>query len=129
MKTAYVDTSCLVAVAFNEPSAGRVLRVLDQYEELYAGNLLEAELLATAVREGVEVDQELMAPIGWVLPDRSLTEELQQVLEAGYLRGADTWHLACALFLGVSPSALGFLTLDERQADQARRLGFAVPLP
>jgi len=46
-----------------------------------------------------------------------------EVLTAGYVRGADLWHLANALFL--SPDrAIDFVTLDVRQRDLSRRLGF-----
>ena len=47
------------------------------------------------------------------------------VFEAGYLRGADAWHLATALYLTPDPGELTFLTLDERQGDIASKLGFA----
>jgi hypothetical protein len=46
------------------------------------------------------------------------------VLDAGYLRGADCWHVATALYVSPEPSRLSFLTLDERQRDVARTLGF-----
>ena len=61
-----------------------------------------------------------------VSPDRPLSTELQRVAEAGYLRGADMWHVACALFLSPAPGELTFLTLDEPQRGEARRLGFVV---
>jgi hypothetical protein len=46
------------------------------------------------------------------------------VLEHGYLRGADLWHLACALFVVDEPDMLTFLTLDTRQQEVAAALGF-----
>ena len=49
----------------------------------------------------------------------------QAVLDAGQLRGADAWHLACALYLSPEPRELEFLTLDGRQAAVAVALGFA----
>ena len=42
----------------------------------------------------------------------------------GYVRGADLWHLACALYVAASPGELTFLTLDERQRTVAKALGF-----
>ena len=46
------------------------------------------------------------------------------MLSAGYLRGADLWHLASALYLAGNPRNLPFITLDERQEVVARKLGF-----
>jgi hypothetical protein len=53
-----------------------------------------------------------------------LTPELERVFAGGYLKGADAWHLACALYLAEEPAKLAFLTLDRRQRAVARRLGF-----
>ena len=54
-----------------------------------------------------------------------LTEEIQVVLSAGYLRGADCWHVAVAL--NYAPARdLTFLSLDKAQRAVAARLGFAV---
>jgi hypothetical protein len=46
------------------------------------------------------------------------------VLGAGYIRGADCWHLATALYLASEPPTLSFLTLDDRQKSIANTLGF-----
>jgi len=40
------------------------------------------------------------------------------------LKGADAWHLACALSIAEQPRKLAFLTLDRRQGAVARHLGF-----
>ena len=124
---AYVDSSVLVAVAFEEPEGSRVQRLLRRHERLLSSNLLEAEVRAALAREGVDdgVDT-LLAGIDWILPTRPLTSELTRALAAGRLRGADLWHLACALYVAPSPAELGFLTLDRRQAGVARALGFRV---
>ncbi len=123
-RVAYVDTSCLVAIAFGERGGSALTRRLGQFEELVSSNLLEAELRASFAREKVSTDAELLSEISWILPDRPLSREITIVLSAGYVRGADLWHLACALFLVESPRDLPFITLDERQATVAERLGF-----
>ena len=69
---------------------------------------------------------DLLAVLAWVYPDRALTSEFERVLEGGYVRGADLWHLACALFLSPDPHELAFVTLDPPQKDVARKLGFTV---
>ncbi len=125
MKLAYVDTSCLVAVAFDEPGARDTIRLLGECDRLFASNLLEAEFRSALHREGVEEGAySLLAGFSWLHPDRSLRPELTRVLRHGYVRGADLWHLACALYLKKRVKELLFLTLDQRQQDAAAKLGF-----
>lgn len=124
MKGAYVDTSCLVAIAFAEAGAASVIRRLAPFDALYSSNLLEAELYAALQRERVSPDSTVLDRIGWVIPDRPLHVEITRVLQAGHVRGADCWHLASALYLAQDPGELSFLTLDTRQWSVARKLGF-----
>lgn len=128
MTWAYVDTSCLVAVALDEANARQIGRWLAGAERLFSANLFEAEFRAAMLREAVDADLgDYMSWFSWVSPDRPLTAEIRIVLDEGYLRGADLWHLACALFLAGEPSELEFLTCDVRQRDVARAIGFATP--
>ena len=125
MKLGYVDSSCLVAIAFGEAGAARVSRRLERLDRLFASNLLEAELRSALAREDVSDDPAgLLSGITWVYPNRPLSGELDRVLVEGYVKGADLWHLACALFLAPEPRDLAFLTLDTRQEEIARKLGF-----
>lgn len=125
MRVAYVDTSCLVSIAFGEPGSAALSRRLHAFDDLVSSNLLEAELLATFARERVEPDPDMLSGISWIMPDRQLNAEIAQVLANGYVRGADCWHLATALYLAQDPPAISFLTLDDRQRSLARGLGFA----
>jgi len=127
MTVAYVDTSCLIAVAFGEPGAHAVAQRLAGYSVVASSNLLEAEFQSALKREGVEGGEGAIENISWVLPDRRLTTEVERVLTAGYLRGADLWHVATALYLAESPGDVDFLTLDTAQAEVAARLGFCTP--
>jgi hypothetical protein len=125
MKVAYVDTSCLVAVALNEAQGKAMIKLLGRFNRLVSSNLLEAELRAVLARDAGGVDcTSLLSWIGWVYPDRTLTPEFREVLALDRLRGADLWHLACALFLKKKLGDLSFLTLDRRQGDLAAALGF-----
>ena len=127
MSAAYVDTSALVAVLLGEPQAETMVARLSEHETLLSSNLLEAELRAVLSRESVDVElASLVRGIDWVLPDRPLAKEIKRVLEAGYVRGADAWHLACALYLDPGPSELHLISLDQRQLDVGRSLGFEV---
>lgn len=132
MKTAYVDTSCIAALALDEPGATSLHRRLAKFEVLAASNLLEAELRATLHRERVDDiggARSVFATITWVTPDRPLRGEIATVLDAGCVRGADCWHLATALFFSPTPGDITFFTLDARQRDVAKALGFAVWFP
>jgi hypothetical protein len=116
----------LVAIAFGEPGATALAQRLEEFDVLLSANLLEAELLAAFAREGVGPAAEYLAALSWVLPERPLSGEFARVLAAGYLRGADLWHLACALYVANTPHDIVFLTLDRRQAEVAQQLGFEV---
>ena len=124
MARAFVDTSCLVAIALGERGAPAVAARLKRFEELFATNLLEAELRAALIRERVALDPDVLTWLDWIFPDRPLTQEISRVLAAGYLRGPDAWHVACALYMSEDPKEVSFLTLDRTQRAVARRLGF-----
>ena len=98
---------------------------MEKYDGLLSSNLLEAELRGAYAREGVQGAEDLLTWITWVMPNRPLTREIKAVLEAGYLRSADLWHLACALYVAGRPDNLTFISLDERQQEIARILGFS----
>jgi hypothetical protein len=121
---AYVDTSCIVAVALQEPGSVALRRRLERFEEAVASHLLEAEVRAVLRHEGVTAEPALLGSISWVVPARPLGPEIAKVLDAGYVRGADCWHLATALYLAEDPAALTFMTMDDRQATVASLLGF-----
>jgi len=125
MRVAYVDSSFLVAIAFTETGSAALAQTLNEQDILISSNLLEAELRAALRRDNVTADpSELLSSIVWVHPDRALTPEIKTVLGAGYVRGADLWHLASALF--VAPKReIAFLTLDVRQREISEELGFA----
>jgi predicted nucleic acid-binding protein len=127
MKVAYVDTSALIAVAFDEPGGRALSKLLSGFDRLVSSNLLEAEWRATLLRERVVgEDESLVAAVTWIIPNRPLSTEIARVLNAGYLRGADAWHLACALFLDPTGQDLSLVTLDADQAQVATTLGFGV---
>jgi hypothetical protein len=113
-----------VAVAFAEPGYKAIVARLESFDRLYSSNLLEAELRAAFQQEGVAADGQLIGGLAWVLPDRPLSPEISVVLAAGHLRGANLWHVACALYLSPDPQELAFLTVDRSQAMVATRMGF-----
>jgi len=123
VKIAYIDSSCLVAISLDEPGSRDLLVKISRFDRLFSSNLLEAELRSALAREGVG-GRYLLAWMHWVFPRRPLTREIDQILESGILKGADLWHLACAIFLRLQVSDLSFLTIDSNQGQVARSLGF-----
>lgn len=120
----FVDSSCFVALALGEPGAARLRKRLSLGSPRFAASIAEAEVLAALTREGVAFTAAPIAGVQWVSPPRRLSRELARVFSTGYVRGADAWHLACALYLDASAQELTFLTLDERQREVAVSLGF-----
>jgi hypothetical protein len=119
-----------VAIVLGEPEAPRLQRILAAQDRILTSDLSVAEALAAAMREGVDVDllRPALSSVTLILPSRSLEEEMRWALEFGRLRGADLWHVACALFVaGSVRSDLTFLSRDAAQRTVARRLGFPTP--
>lgn len=127
MSSAYVDSSFLLAIAFGEPNLAGLAERLDRFDAVYASDLVEAEVLSALAREEMVLPEpDSFSSLSWTFPDRPLTPEFQRILKAGHLKGADLWHLACALYLSPAPGDLSFLTLDTRQKRIAAKLGFSV---
>ena len=126
MSIAYIDTSALVAVAFAEPSGERVVERLADFPLLISSNLLEAEFCSALAREGFTYSRKWLEVISWVYPDRPLTKEFNKILDTGYLKGADLWHVATALYVSPDPRDLAIITLDIDMKSLTSSLGFTV---
>ena len=130
MSAAYVDSSYLLAILLGEPRARSLRNSLERFQDILSGDLLVAEVLSASVREGVPIDGVIAAlqDISLILPGRSLQPEMREILRQGRLRGADLWHLACAMFVaGDRRPEVPFLSRDEAQRRIANRLGFPTP--
>ncbi|WP_373059753.1 PIN domain-containing protein [Gemmatimonas sp.] len=125
MTIAFVDSSCVLSMLLDEAHGARMQRQLSEYDHLMIAPLLEAEVYSAAHRERRSVDHDLLRRFRPIFAPRSLRPEIERVLVAGYVRGADCLHLATALYLAPDPGELTFLTLDERQRAVAVQLGFA----
>jgi uncharacterized protein with PIN domain len=124
VSVAYIDSSCVVALAFGEAGARKIAAAARTYTQLIASNVLEAEVRAALARERAIPPASLFESISWVHPQRSLEKEMAQALAHGVLRGADLWHVACALYLDPTAKEIAFLTLDESQGRVAAAVGF-----
>ena len=126
MSVAYVDTSIVVALEFEEHGVVEHAERMGGFSDLHSSNLLEAEVRTAFARERRRFDPSILARIEWIFPSRPLSAEMATVLQAGYLRGADLWHVAVALYIAQDPAEMCFLTLDQRQRETAASLGFDV---
>ena len=124
MSEAYVDTSAILSVEFREPGWEAVAERMRGFSYMVSPNLLEAEVRATFVRDGRAFNSRVLSNIEWVTFDRPLSDEFEIALRIGYLRGADLWHIATAMYMFDEPSEVTFLTLDRRQGEVAAALGF-----
>ena len=121
---AYVDTSAVLAIEFDEADAPYAIERIDRASKLISSNLMEAELRSVMRRQGIELDPKIISDLDWIHPDRPLTAEFERILSTGYLRGADLWHVAVALYAAPDPSQISFITLDVRQRSVAQELEF-----
>ena len=126
MATVYVDSSALLAITFNEEGGVGARRQLAEYSRLVSSNLLEAETRAAFARESRAFEDSSLYGIEWILPEHALTREIARVLSAGYVKGADAWHLAAALYATLELDVAAFITLDAQQRRVAEALGFEV---
>lgn len=125
MKYLYVDSSVIVAIMFEELAAPRARIILDKATELVSANLLESEVYSAANREGrsLETAAQFIRSISLFFPDRLLSHEHDLIFTKGYARGADAYHIACALFLDPDRRDLHFATLDRDQFLIVKKLG------
>lgn len=126
MSQVYVDSSVVVAIEFAEPGANEVAGWLTDFERIVSSPLLEAEVRSALAREQRLARESLFSSLSWVTPQAELSEEIGLALSVGYLRGADLWHVACALYAADAPGEQWFATLDQSQAAVAGGLGFRV---
>ena len=123
---AYVDTSAILAIAFGEQDWELTARRLAGFSVLLSSNLLEAEMRSAYEREGLPFDPTAIPAIGWVNPTRPLGSEMAiAIANGGFLKGADLWHIAAALYIdNTITGKMAFITLDNKQKAVAANLGF-----
>ncbi len=127
MSTAYIDTSVLIAIETCQPNSDVYEKELGRFERLVSSILLEAEYRSVCMREKRVPSDFRLNKISWIIPARPLTQELNSVLAAGYLRGADLYHVATAIYAErILAVKMSFLTLDNRQRQIANTVGFDV---
>lgn len=83
--------------------------------------------MSACKREGIKYKEasSLLNTVNIISPNTILEDEVERILEHGYLRGADLAHVATALWLSRNePKNLYFLSFDNSQVKVARELGF-----
>lgn len=119
----YIDSSVVVASLFDElPNNKKIWGSSDNFLSSF---ILESEVLSTAKREGLDLDlvKKELKKISFVRTE-SLLAQLTEIFKVGYLRGADAFHLATAMWIQGKHSGLKFYTLDKRQIAIASMFGF-----
>ena len=125
MKIGYIDTSVLVAMAFDDAGGSFIGRFVKTFDRLYSSHLLEAEFFSAAAKENRLSDaRAFIKPVRFVYPDTNLTRFHEQVLTAGVIDGSALHHLSCALYLFLHPQDAFFLSLHPPQSNLAAKLGF-----
>ncbi|MBN2529790.1 MAG: PIN domain-containing protein [Deltaproteobacteria bacterium] len=125
MKIGYIDTSVLVAMAFDDAGGSFIGRFVKTFDRLYSSSLLEAEFFSAAKRENKLAEAaQFIRPVRFVYPDINLTRYHRQVLNESPIEGSALYHLSCALYLFQRPQDVFFLSLHPPQAALAARLGF-----
>ncbi len=127
LSAAYIDTTALLPVTYGEePVAESIRRKLESFRYLLSANILEAEMRGAFALEGREFDDNVLASINWIMPNRRLDAEMAAVLRTAQLQPIRLWHLVTALFFNELVPGLVFVTLDEQQETAARDLGLAI---
>ena len=123
---AYVDSSVILTILFQESGWTRWKKIFSSFEDCLSSSLTEAEVLATALRENLDLHLagKALQTVSLIFPERSLQKECLQILKNGYCHGADLWHVANALYLDPQASHLVFISADDRQRQIAHLAGF-----
>ncbi len=120
----------IVSLLFEEGIGEKGGHVLEKARWI-SSSLLEAEVYSAARREKIplELAAAFVQRVSLVYPEGSLQKEYLAIFRQGYVRGADAYHLATALYLDPECQNLNFATVDKRQAELAEVIGFhLVPL-
>lgn len=127
MSTAYVDTSALVKLVVDERDAAALRRFLEGFDEhttSRVGIVETRRALGRVPADATTIDW-IMAPIGPIDFDAAIAATAA-LIQPPAIRTLDAIHLATALTLYRVDA---FVTYDERLAEAARLLGFAVASP
>ena len=101
------------------------------HELLVSSNLLEAEVSRAAFlreRRDLFIRHTGLILTGCFPPARCLPE-IAMAQSSGYLRGADLWHVANALYVAHTHDGVVFITTDQRQYEVASALDFETYRP
>jgi hypothetical protein len=134
------DSSALVPLLVDEPGREAALALLEADPVMLVWWGTPVELVSALSRRerdgalsleavGTATDRLRALEGGWhqVMPTDALRARAQRLLRVHPLRAADSLQLAAALSVaGDDPRSVGFLSLDQRLADAARREGLQV---
>ena len=124
MKTIYVDTSVIAGILLENPGHEKYQNSIQNEDRIVSSALLEAELCSVAAREKISPKEleKFLIGIELIHTTRSLLKEYRRILTSGYVKGADAFHIATALYLDPELKELKFLTADSRQKEVIKKL-------
>ena len=74
MTAAYIDSSVVIATAFNEAGISKLTDSIYNCDSFVSSNLLEAEVRSVFSRQRVPIPESLLHGIAWTSPERTLTQ-------------------------------------------------------
>jgi predicted nucleic acid-binding protein len=121
----YVDSSAITSILLSQ-SAYPNLQSRLMRGGLFSSLLLEAEVFSALRRESLSFEEfdQFRELILWIKPTRPLQPEITEVLRRAYLRGADAFHLASAIYAFKNRQDVEFCSLDKSQRSAAETCGF-----
>ena len=127
----YLDTSAWIAWKFKQAGSDIFKKIALDSDTVISCPLFVSEYVSFLKRNEILSQtryEEELDFIRWIFPAVPLFKEYSQCGKLGFLRGADLYHIATALWFAQDrPSELIFLTCDLKQKEAAKKLGFKTP--
>lgn len=128
-RAVYLDSSALVKLAVREPESGALRRAIRRRRPLVSSALARTEVSRALLPLGPDAvgrGHEVLSRVDLVRINDRVLHAAGAMLPPD-LRSLDAIHLATAAQLGADLSRI--VTYDERMAEAARSLGWAVSSP
>lgn len=142
MTRAYIDTSFLLSILFEDDNCERSVTWWNDCDEMFSSALLEIEARVGLFRQSRLVKDktwfatkeqllgELLENINRRLVDEEIVQEIRNYDQLKNARSLDSIHLATANILSkLTDEPLLLCSYDTRMIDIGRRIGLKTPAP